>query len=428
MGPQLAVVVNDYETAKDAFLKHGDMLSGRPQWYLFKKISTGPDIPEVSRGVVNSEGKLWKEQRKFALSKLREFGMGKVSLENKIKEEIAVLLSEFNSRDGIPFDIQYLINTSVSNIICSIMFGERFSYEDKKLQHLLRNLHEIFNVPLQGIVQFFPIVRFLPSERVKIRQLVDATNALYKFIEEKIEECDKTLDCGNIRNFIDAYLVMIQEQIQTREYSSFSKAELSFVIRDLFAPGTETTSTTLRWGFLYMLKHPHIMKRVQAEIDDVIGRSRLPKMTDKLDMPYTEATILEIQRCANILPLGVPHRSLERMNFRGFEIPSNTLIIPNMTAILNDPAYFKNSQEFNPGRFMTSEGKLGGHETVTPFSVGRRVCLGEALAKMELFLFFTSILQNFNIALPDGTTEPNMKGFLGATYQPNNDPLQFLPR
>lgn len=429
MGPYLTVVVNDYETAKEAFLKHGEVLSGRPHWYLFEITATEPGQPGVRHGIGAAEGKLWKEQRKFALTKLREFGMGKVSLEKKIKEEISMLMSELQSKNGSPFDIQYMLNTSVANIICSIVFGDRFDYEDEKFQLLLRALNGWFkDSPFQGFLQFFPAARFFPSEGIKLHRFLKNSDKLFEFIQDRISEHVKNFDIMNIQNFIDAYLAAIHEQDKMGKTDSFSVTELKYVIRDLFSAGTETTSTTLRWAFLYLIKHRDVMRKVQAEIDEVIGRNRLPKMADKPQMPYVDATILEIQRCANIVPIGVPHRSSESLNFKNFVIPADTIIIANLTAILNDTDYFENPEQFNPERFIGPDGKVTGHETLAPFSVGRRVCPGETLARMELFLFFTSFLQNFDLALPDGVTEPNMKGTLGVTFLPANDPIKFLPR
>lgn len=426
-GPLFTVVVNDYETAKEAFLKYGDVFSGRVHMYVVQRIYIEENQPGVIHGLISSEGKLWKEQRKLALKKLREFGMGKASIEDKIREEIAVLLTEFRATAASPFDIQFIMTTSVSNIICSIVFGERFEYDDEQFQYLLAILNENFqNSSLQGLFQFFPLLRFFPLVRGKVNRILQNANNVLNFMDKKIEECKESFDSNNIRNFIDAYLLELTSADE--DSSTLSLRELRYIIIDLFLAGTETTSTTLRWGFLYLLKHPDVMKKVQAEIDDVVGRSRLPKMADKAKMPYTEATITEIQRCANILPMGVPHRSLEKATFKGYEIPANTVIISNMTAILNDPTYFQNPHAFNPDRFISPEGKLTGCEPVAAFCVGRRVCLGEALARMELFLFLTSILQNFDIELPVGVIEPNMEGTLGITFLPSNDPLVLRSR
>ncbi|XP_014677470.1 PREDICTED: cytochrome P450 2C25-like [Priapulus caudatus] len=354
LGPQLTVVLSNAASAKDAFLKQGDAFSGRPEFPMFDaiimKIIRDPSITSANHGLLSSTGKIWKEQRKFTLAKLREFGMGKVSLESRVKEEISILLVAIKSTNGETFDFQPLITTSVCNVICSIMWGNRFEHHDEQFKILMKALNDEFiNLAATGPLNYM---------------------------------------------------------------------ELLFVIWDLFMAGTETTSTTMRWAMLFMLKHPNICRKVQVEIDDVIGGGRLPAMADANKMPFTEATIMEIQRLGNIVPLGVPHATSEQIEFRGYTIPANTTVMSNITAVMMDPTYFPNPERFCPERFLDENGRVIKNEALIPFSVGRRVCLGESLAKMELFLFFTSILQNFDVKLPDGVMEPSFEGIFGATWMP----------
>ena len=76
---------------------------------------------------------------------------------------------------------------------------------------------------------------------------------------------------------------------------------------DLFSAGQETVKTTLQWGILWMLHNPEVQKKVQGELDVVVGRSRLPALDDLPFLPYTEATILEIIRRSNVVGLGTIH-------------------------------------------------------------------------------------------------------------------------
>ncbi|XP_014670237.1 PREDICTED: cytochrome P450 2U1-like isoform X2 [Priapulus caudatus] len=389
LGPQLTVVLSNAASAKDAFLKQGDAFSGRPEFPMFdaiiNEIITDSNITSGNHGLVFSTGKLWKEQRKFALAKLRGFGVGKVSLESKIKEEISILLVAIKSTNGEAFDIQPLLNTSVCNVICSIMWGNRFEHHDEQFKILMKALNQ---------------------------------EIIYDVLKKTQDAHIDTFDKGNIRDFTDAYHHEIQSEKRKPHEKTFTDMELLFVIWDLFMAGTETTSTTMRWAMLFMLKHPKICRKVQVEIDDVIGGGRLPAMADANMMPFTEATIMEIQRLGNIAPLAVPHATSEQVEFRGYTIPANTTVMSNITAIMMDPTYFPNPERFCPERFLDENGRVIKNEAFIPFSVGRRVCLGESLAKMELFLFFTSILQNFDVKLPDGVMEPSFEGIFGATWMP----------
>uniref|UniRef100_A0A9L0KFF5 Uncharacterized protein n=1 Tax=Equus asinus TaxID=9793 RepID=A0A9L0KFF5_EQUAS len=170
-------------------------------------------------------------------------------------------------------------------------------------------------------------------------------------------------------------------------------------------------------------------ERVHKEIDLVIGSQRPPALDDRTKMPYTDAVIHEIQRFSDLLPLGVPHVVTNDTHFRGYIIPKGTEVYPILSSALHDPRYFEKPDAFNPDRFLDASGALKKNEAFIPFSTGKRTCLGEGIARTELFLFFTTILQNFSVASPaapediDLTPRESGVGRIPPIYQ-----ISFLPR
>lgn len=134
---------------------------------------------------------------------------------------------------------------------------------------------------------------------------------------------------------------------------------------------TETASLMLRWALLFMLKYPDVCEKVKYEIDNTIGRGRMVSMGDKINLPYTEATVMEILRVANVAPLGFSHLTTEEVEFKGYTIPSGTAVFTNLTAIMNDPKYFPESEKFLPDRYLDENGKVVINEALIPFSVGK---------------------------------------------------------
>ncbi|OQV16083.1 putative Cytochrome P450 18a1 [Hypsibius exemplaris] len=187
-------------------------------------------------------------------------------------------------------------------------------------------------------------------------------------------------------------------------------------------------STTVLWAMVFMIENPDVMERVQAEIDDKVGRQNVLTNSDRSRLPYTEAVILESQRCGNLVPLGVPHYSMEEIQLDGYTIPKDTLLISNLFAIHRDARYWKNPEKFDPNRFLNSEQKLIRPDGFVPFSIGKRTCLGEALAKMELFLFIANLLRCFTLELPKGKTLSHDDYYSSLVDSPDSFALVFVPR
>uniref|UniRef100_A0A8D2AQ35 Cytochrome P450 n=1 Tax=Sciurus vulgaris TaxID=55149 RepID=A0A8D2AQ35_SCIVU len=210
--------------------------------------------------------------------------------------------------------------------------------------------------------------------------------------------------------------------------SSFNDENLRMVVADLFTAGMVTTSATLAWALLLMILHPDVQRRVQQEIDEVIGQVRPPEMGDQACMPFTMAVIHEVQRFGDIVPLGVPHLTTRDIELQGFFIPKGTTLVTNLSSVLKDETVWERPLRFHPGHFLDAQGCFVKREAFMPFSAGRRACLGEPLARMELFLFFTCLLQRFTFSVPAGQPRPSDHGVFGAMVTPPPYQLCAVPR
>ncbi|CAH2245835.1 cytochrome P450 2K6-like [Pelobates cultripes] len=419
VGMRKSVILVGYESIKDALVNFADEFAERAYMPIFEKIDKG-------KGVIFSHGENWKVMRRFAIMTLRDFGMGKKTIEDKIIEESGFLNQRIEAFNGQPFDNIMILNASVANIIVGILLGRRMDFEDKTFQRLLFLLTE--NVLLLGtsgvaIYNMYPIFGIFPGSHKEFFRNVEE---LYAFLKKTFVEHMTHLDREDQRSFIDAFLVRQKEEADNPE-SYFDNHNLTTLVRNLFAAGMETTATTIRWGLLMMIKYPKIQEKVQEEISQTIGLAQ-PNYSHHGQMPYTNAVIHEIQRCGDILPMTVAHETTKDVNFRGYFLPKGTPVIPIITSVLNDKTQYPYPDKFNPNNFLDSEGNFVKTDAFMPFGAGRRVCVGETLAKMELFIFFTSLLQKFTFHLPPGTSDVNLNSLGGFTNAPPPQMICAVPR
>nr|XP_028577803.1 cytochrome P450 2K6-like [Podarcis muralis] len=423
MGPQKTVVLTGYETLKEALVNQADSFADRPIVPMFQEFGRG-------FGLTLSNGENWKVMRRFALSTLRDYGMGKKTIEDRIIEECSVLIKKFESYEGNPFETTTIMNAAVANIIVAILLDKRFDYEDSTYIRLLKLVSE--NTRLVGsssvlLYNMFPALGFLLGAR---KTIIQNRDEVFAFINATFIKHLRDLDENDQRSFIDSFLIRQQEEEEKNKTNAyFHNENLKTVVADLFGAGTETTSTTLRWGLLLMMKYPEIQIKVQEEIAKVVGSSQ-PRIEHRTKMPYTDAVVHEIQRFADIVPTNLPHSTTTDVTLNGYFIPKGTHIIPLLSSVLHDESQWEKPHKFYPEHFLNSDGKFVKRDAFMPFSAGRRACVGETLAKMELFLFFTTLLQRFTFQPPPGTSQEDLDltPAVGLTTPPMPYQLCALPR
>ncbi|KAM5297666.1 cytochrome P450 2G1 isoform 2-T2 [Glossophaga mutica] len=314
MGPRPVVVLCGHEAVKEALVDRAEEFSGRGELASIERNFQG-------HGVALANGERWKILRRFSLTILRDFGMGKRSIEERIQEEAGFLLEELRKTKGAPTEPTFFLSRSVSNVISSIVFGSRFDYEDKQFQKLLQMINQSFiemSTPWAQLYDMYSgIMQYLPGRHNRVYYLVEE---LKDFIASRVKINEESFDPQNPRDFIDCFLIKMHQD-KNNPHTEFTLKNLVLTTLNLFFAGTETVSSTLRYGFLLLMKHPEVEAKIHEEIDQVIGPHRIPSVNDRVKMPYTDAVIHEIQRVTDIVPLGIPHNVTQDTHFRGYLLP-----------------------------------------------------------------------------------------------------------
>ncbi|NXY90421.1 CP2J1 protein, partial [Alcedo cyanopectus] len=300
---------------------------------------------------------------------------------------------------GKPLDPTLPVVHTVSNVISSVILGHRFSKDDENFHRLIESFDIItaFGNSISFFIHdMFPWLasNFLASFK-QTRSSINFVNSLLAKELQRHKEKRKT---NENQDFIDYYL------------DEIDKVSISEIVWYIF--NAEYSS----------------LEKVQKELDDVLGSSHLICYEDRKKLPYTNAVIHEIQRYSSVILIAVPRQSVKDTELLGFPVPKNTIILVNIDSVMFDPEKWETPDQFNPGHFLDEDGNFINREAFLPFSVGHRVCMGELLARMELFIVFSTLLQAFRFTLPEGVKEVNTRFVFGSTMKPPPYQLCAIPR
>ncbi|CAN7986556.1 unnamed protein product [Ixodes hexagonus] len=390
------VVLNDFESIKK-FLSEKEVLY-RPKNLIFCE-------NEID-GLATLNGQAWLDNRRICIRVLRDMGFGKKPMEEHIKEESQHLAKRLEETNGSAILIQEYVTPSTSNNVAALVFGSRYDFEDPRRKAMVENLKEfikalgsgtmleLFPDWIKGIIMALPFMRVVAIKTV-IRNLIELTS-------QHVNEHEDTFDDHVNRDFIDGYLRKMKEN-EKDPTSNFNRPYLIGNVVSLFVAGSSSVSSFVHWHMLNCAQSGDtVQRRIQEEIDRVVGRERQPTWEDRHQMPYTVAAIWEMYRCKPTLNL--PRCVGEDTFFGEYFVPKDTIVMRNVWAVHMSSTLWEHPEKFDPSRFLSSDGSklLNRPDYLITFSVGKRMCPGETLATVEIFLYLTTLLQKFNVFPEEG--------------------------
>ena len=319
--------------------------------------------------------------------------------------------------------------TAVAGIMYSICFGADQRLEDNTdLCALLLAENpgtELFAAGNQ--TDFLPWLRHV-TQRSAYRRNISRMRRLVRINDVLVRRCDP---CGEGHSVIGRLRMRVGADRASDNTRScvLSAHRLHNTTVEFLSAGTETSSVTLQWLLLYMAKHPDVQERARAEIIHVIGREARPVYNDRYNLPYTEACVLEAMRMSTIVPFALPHYTTRDAQVQGYHVPKDTVVWVNLWSVNRDrKLWAPDPGHFRPDRFLSGDrvDRKVASQSLT-FGLGRRRCIGELLGRMQVFILFVSILQNFKVASPSAGG-PNMAAKFGDILKPAHFLLDITAR
>ncbi|CAH1778967.1 unnamed protein product, partial [Owenia fusiformis] len=231
LGTQQAVVMHNINDVKEAYAK--EIFNDRPD-----------GVRLGFKGILGNDGQQWKEQRRFALHTLRDFGLGKNRMEAVIQSELDYFVTEISRHNGDPFDPTDLVSNVTANIISYLVFGHRFEYDDAEFQEMIQMVCQLFQygrkVFLGNMVPLIKLFPYYTQGKAKLDQSLDRLfNGIYK---PEFEQHLKEYDPNNIEDYVSAFIKEMKQHENSTEQHWFTEEQLLYNIGDLFQAGTDTTA------------------------------------------------------------------------------------------------------------------------------------------------------------------------------------------
>ncbi|KAL4639974.1 steroid 17-alpha-hydroxylase/17,20 lyase [Arapaima gigas] len=417
MGPHNVIVVNDHQHAKEVLLKKGKTFAGRPRTVTTDILTR--DGKDIAFGDYSAT---WKFHRKMVHAALCMFGEGSSSIEKIICREASSMCRTLEELQSTAIDLAPELTRAVTNVICSLCFSSSYQRGDPEFEAMLKYSQGIVDtVAKDSLVDIFPWLQIFPNEDLRI--LKQCVSVRDKLLQKKYDEHKAEYNKDVQRDLLDALLrakSSLENNNTMTQDVGLTDDHLLMTVGDIFGAGVETTTTVLKWSIAYLIHHPEVQKKIQDELDSKIGMQRHPQLSDRGKLPYLEATIREVLRIRPVSPLLIPHVALTNTSIGNYMVHKGARVIINLWSLHHDEKEWKNPEKFDPERFLDEDGNSLSSPSASylPFGAGIRVCLGEALAKMELFLFLSWILQRFTVEVSPGEPLPDLQGKFGVVLQP----------
>ncbi|OCH92010.1 cytochrome P450 [Obba rivulosa] len=413
------LVLNSLEAMNELFDKRANNYSTRPNF-----VFAGELMGLNQTVTMMPYGQEWRALRKLAHTALSP---AQVKKYHGMEEDVAALLCTHLLESPERFSDH--VRTSAGSLMIAITYGipaspMQTSYiidGERAADFFTRAID-----PGRYLCDFLPFLKYAPSWVSFQRQAREGRELLFgvRGVRRRpLEQVKHEMEAGTAPpSLVHTALLSPPNDVSISQF----EWRVMMVAGDIFGAGSDTTHATLLAFIMAMALHRDKQLKAQAEIDAIIGNSRLPIIQDRVDLPYVNALLKETMRWQPVTPTGLPRCSVDDDFYGGYYIPKNTTVLPNVWAIAYEPNEKYNPESFLPERFLDETQNIPDPITWA-FGFGRRICPGRYLAEDIIFILMASILAVFDIFPPDdgGITQEFKRGLVRA---PNPFQCRIVPR
>ncbi|KAJ0807467.1 putative cytochrome P450 [Helianthus annuus] len=397
LGSVPVLVVSSAETACEILKTHDLIFASRP------KLTIPDTLTYGSKDIAFSPyGEYWRQVRSIAVLQL--LSSKRVQSFREVRQqETQVMIDIIGKSCGSVIDLGELLNSLTNNVICRVALGR--TYEGVKFNDLL--------VRFTYLLGSFSVGNYIPwlSWVDRLSGLVARTKKVAlefdEFLEGVLEEHiskKRMVDCDGNGNEKGQDLVDILLDIQSEKNTNFilHRDVIKAAIMDLFAAGTDTTSTAIEWAISELIRHPRVMKKLQKEVKEIAHGKPIITEDDLAKMKYLQAVLKEALRLHTPLPLLISRESTQDVKLMGYDISAGTQVIVNAWAIGRDPTRWVEPERFHPERFLNNPIDYKGlNFEFIPFGAGRRGCPAIQFAIVVNELALANLVNKYDFALPE---------------------------
>ncbi|TQV93326.1 hypothetical protein V2A60_010245 [Cordyceps javanica] len=424
---QPVIVLNSVKAAVDLLDKRGLNYSDRPRFVLFEVMGWGKTLTFLRWG---SDFRMHRRILQKSLS-----NSSIVQYRRMQERETAIMLKGLAAN---PAEWETVVRRLATAIVLGIGFGISIdSDQDPFIQVAADASYALGHggAPAGTPVDFFPILRYMPRW-LHDRSLKFANDWCWAIRNLHDKPFNAAVAAQQrTKSIIQLMLDQRQVQVEKGEVPELGLDDIKGAAGAVFAAGQDTTWATIMVFVINMILHPEIQTKAQQALDGVVGRNRMPNLNDRQnpDLRYIEYLMQETLRWCPVSPIGVPHRSIEDDVYNGYFIPAGSFVYANARAMTHDPDTYLDPDEFDPDRYTpVEEGGRGEPFPNGQFGFGRRVCVGQHLAKASVWIVIAGILSTMDVKKPlddqGNEVTPKVELTNGLTSQPDGFDARFVPR